>query len=429
MKKLLKTTSSFLLISCFLFFHGCNRNNNYNQQISEFHHWIKSHHSPRHGLPYSHVGDSRFENWTITYDAAVVALAYIALNKLEKAEQIIDFYINEKNAHRLGGFIEALVDDDKFIGKDWSVRTGANVWLGIASFHLYKKTQNKKYLDLSSQIADWTIDLQNQNSGDMNYGGIRLGPKGDPQHPDDQRLGHDINKLSFYDIYSTEVNIDSYTLLSFLYQETGWDKYKEACQNTFRWIKNVAYNPSLKRFNRGANDAIMSPDIHSWGISALGADGLNSIEEGLCEKIVSEIEACCVSEVLYKKEGGSSIKVKGLDFIDKQNASRLKRGVLISPEWTFQLINAYKRIADDFNSIGQLVKARKYHRRRNEMLDEMLKLVHVTSNGYGYPYATLADVPIGHEYNTPKEGNLSVIGPAYAILAIKGFDPLVYPNN
>ncbi len=42
-------------------------------------------------------------------------------------------------------------------------------------------------------------------------------------------------------------------------------------------------------------------------------------------------------------------------------------------------------------------------------------------------WAITYDSAIGHEYNTPKKGNLSTIGVSYAILALTGFDPLVNP--
>jgi hypothetical protein len=89
----------------------------------------------------SHVGDARFKDWCFTYDAAVAALALIALDQTVEARRIIDFYISTENTHRLGGVIQAVMVIPPYAGKDWSVRTGANLWLGLASCHLFKSTR------------------------------------------------------------------------------------------------------------------------------------------------------------------------------------------------------------------------------------------------------------------------------------------------
>jgi hypothetical protein len=47
-----------------------------------------------------------------------------------------------------------------------------------------------------------------------------------------------------------------------------------------------------------------------------------------------------------------------------------------------------------------------------------------SDGGLGLPYATQPEALIGHEYRTPKKGTLSVIGAAYAVLALNEFDPL-----
>lgn len=44
------------------------------------------------------------------------------------------------------------------------------------------------------------------------------------------------------------------------------------------------------------------------------------------------------------------------------------------------------------------------------------------------PDATQAEAIIGHEYRTPKKGNLSAIGTAYAVLVLAGYDPLNREN-
>lgn len=399
----------------------------YQNQIEKLQNWLMKNKDQATGLPRSHVGDERFENWAITYDSAVVILAYIASGKIDEAKKAVDFYINTPNIWRLGGIIEAVNPTNPALGEDWSVRTGSNLWMGIASFHLYKATKETKYLDLAGKLADFALSLQNNDKKDFNFGGIRLGPQGGSNVASDQHLDYDLNKPSFYEIFATEHNIDAYALFNLLYQETKEAKYKEARDTILVWLKRVAYNQQEHRFNRGYKhgiDSVVATDIHSWGISALGIDLLNTFEADLAEKIVEFIENNCLSKVSYSKPDGKKIMVKGVDFIDKNTATTLGRNPLVSPEWTFQLINAYRRLELDFKKQSNAQKQTKYKKKKEELIKNMLDLAIESSDTLAYPYATQPEAVIGHEYRTPVEKNLSTIGVAYAILALSSFDPL-----
>ena len=59
----------------------------------------------------------------------------------------------------------------------------------------------------------------------------------------------------------------------------------------------------------------------------------------------------------------------------------------------------------------------------------MMAMASIQGNAAGFPYATLGDVPVGHEYNTPAQGSFSMIGVAYGILALTGDDPLRSPSE
>ncbi|HIE35794.1 MAG TPA: hypothetical protein EYP89_00960, partial [Candidatus Omnitrophica bacterium] len=135
---------------------GCKVNEeDYLVYINKFLNWIEKNSDKKTDLPFSHIGDERFKDWIITYDSASVTLAYIAAGK--EAKRIIDFYINNPKIWRLGGIIEAICVKSPVLGEDWSVRAGSNLWMRIASFHLYKKTQRERYLEFSKKIADFTI--------------------------------------------------------------------------------------------------------------------------------------------------------------------------------------------------------------------------------------------------------------------------------
>ena len=364
----------------------------------------------------------------------MVALAYTASGNIDKAKKIIDLYMSKENVWRLGGLIGGVFAYEPNAGVSWLVWSGENLWMGIASFHLYKATGEKKYLSFAIKLADFNLSLQNKDKTDINYGGIPLGPKGDPIYPKDQAIvTSDIFEkmpdYSFTEIFATEHNIDAYALFNLLYQETKNEKYNSANKNILIWIKKAGFNKTQQRFNRGCRkepDENVATDVQTWGISALGVEVLDTIEAGLAINIIEFVENNCVSIVSFIKPDGKEVFVKGADFIDKKTAKKLNREVLVSPEWTFQLINAYQRLSSDFERLGKNERSNRYSKKRLELLKSMMELAIDDNGTFCYPYATLPDVPKGHGFNTPKKGNLSVIGAAQAILSILNYDPLVY---
>jgi hypothetical protein len=413
----------FLVFSSFGLCAGAD-NKGSNNYINDFLIWLKSHRDENRGVPYSHVGDDRFSRWTITYDSAVVALAYIAAEEIGEARKIIDFYIYTPQVWRLGGIIEAFVAGDNIQGEDWSVRTGANLWIGIAGLHLYYKTKDKQYLDFTKKIAEFAIALQCDDNKNPNFGGVALGPDGDPAYSGDQHLSYDSRKPSFRQIYSSEVCIDSYALFSNLYKATAEKKYANAAKNCLKWLKLNALNKTEHRFDRGYQDSVVATDVQSLIISALGVKLLDSFEKGLAENMVDFVEKKCLSTVKYISPLKEEIILQGVDFIDKDRARSLGREPIVTFEWSFQFVNAYRRIESDFERLGQIKKANAYRSKREKLMESLLNAAVKQNPGLAYPYATQDDVVIGHEYNTPKKGNFSAIGVAYAILALKGFDPL-----
>ena len=84
--------------------------------------------------------------------------------------------------------------------------------MGLASFHVFKKTHEQKYLKFAERIAEFALSLQNSNKNDANCGGICLGPTGDPNFPTDQHLGYSENMPTFDRVYATEIQIDAHAL-------------------------------------------------------------------------------------------------------------------------------------------------------------------------------------------------------------------------
>jgi hypothetical protein len=116
--------------------------------------------------------------------------------------------------------------------------------------------------------------------------------------------------------------------------------------------------------------------------------------------------------------------VKGFDFVDHGALTYYKRPPLVSPEWTFQMANAYKRLADDFEALGEHHKARYYSQERKDLLSQLMAMASIQGNAAGFPYSTLGEAVVGHEFDTPAKGSLSMIGTTYGILALTGYDPL-----
>jgi hypothetical protein len=198
------------------------------------------------------------------------------------------------------------------------------------------------------------------------------------------------------------------------------------------WLKKVAWNPGQHRLNRGFHqkpDFAVASDIHAWGISALGVARLDAIEPGAAEQMVRFVEENCQSTVAYRSPAGRTVTVDGFDFVDHAALAHLKRPPLVSPEWTFQMANAYRRLSDDFGGMGEKRKASLYAQKRNHLLTQITAMASTQDNASGLPYATLGGVPVGHEHNTPAQGSFSVIGVAYGILALTGYDPLRSPGD
>ena len=399
-------------------------------EISLLENWLLSHRGAESGLPISHVGDPRFKDWCFTYDAAVAALAFIAVNRAGEAARIIDFYINTPHVYRLGGIIEAVAAVPPYSGQDWSVRTGANLWLGLASYHLFESTHKKEYLAFAARMADFAAGLQDHLYTSRTYGGITVGPKGDPSNDKDQRFDYDTQMPGFEQVYSTEATVDAFALFNMLGREPGMGRFQAARDRCLVWLKKVAWNPVDQRFNRGFHqepDFAVATDVQAWAISALGVARLDAIEPGAADHMTRFVEAHCRSTVSYRLPDGRRTKVIGFDFLDDGARTYYKRPPLVSPEWTFQMANAYKRLADDFGAKGQTPKSGEYARKREDLLAGMMTMASIQGNTAGFPYATHGGATIGHEYETPAEGSLSMIGTAYGILALAGCDPLRIP--
>jgi len=380
--------------------------------------WIEAN-SDRSGLPRSHVGDEALRNWTFTYDAAVTALAYLAMGKTKPAKKIIDYYMKTPQVFRLGGVIEAVNPASLAVGEDYGVRTGTNLWLGIAAFHLFRATNDPKYLRFAKLQADFGIALQVSDVDDVNDGAVRLGPLGGGATVGDQHVQADERLPRFFDIISTEHNLDAYALFGMVdsVAPPRIKQYGQARERVLSWIKRMGYNRAERRFNRGAYrvvDTLVATDVQAWAVSALGPELIDAMAPGGTAAVLAFTEAHCVVDVPFTRRDGVTVTVRGADFVDARGAEGAKRPRMVSPEWTFELANAYGRAGDRV--------------RQQATIDGVFPAAVASDGGLAFPYATLGKTAVGHDWDTPTADTLSVIGAAWGILALKNFDPLITPH-
>jgi hypothetical protein len=390
-------------------------------------HTLRSYADPESGLPVSHKGDLRLQDWATTYDAAVATMAYLALDDVDAARRIVDFYRSDPNAQRLGGLIEAVKASFPHNPQNGSVRTGANLWMGIAATHLYARTGDRTYLAFAEKIGDFGLRMQDSLAKNPTYGALRLGPRGDDSYDGDQHIEYDPNLPPFDEIFATEVTIDAYALFDMLASASNLPRFRDGRERALQWLKRTGWNREEGRFNRGyfgKPDLTVATDVHAWAVSALGPALLDTFAPNAVDTVVDFVEKHCWVSIEYERDDGTRVPTRGFDFIAQEALAQLRRPPVVSPEWTFQMANAYHRIALDTRDAA---RARKFEEKRRTAIDGALKMAEKADDGLVLPYASLPDVPIGHEFNTPYAGNKSLIGVVYGILAIKGVDPLQMP--
>ncbi|MCM8792002.1 MAG: hypothetical protein NC826_02485 [Candidatus Omnitrophica bacterium] len=370
--------------------------------VEKMYQWLRIHQNQRTGLILSYEGDKDLSNVSFLYDQALTAIAYTKFSDFERAKKIFDFF-KFKARRSYGGFLNAYYTNDGQPA-EYTVHSGPNFWLGIALAHYINKTNDKSYLGLLKEIADWAIDLQNQDK----EGGIRGGPQ--------------------IEWYSTEHNLDAYAMFNMLYQITANEKYKEAADKIINWLILHAYDRPEVPVRRGKGDSTIATDTYAWSIASLGPEKLESIGINP-DKIMEFAEQNCSVEVEYTRPNGERIKIKGFDFAASRH---LARGPVISCEWTAQMILSYKIMSKFYITKQMVTKAEYYERKAHDYLNDLFKLLISSPSPIGWgegclPYATEDFVDTGHGWVTPKgKSTGSVASTAYGLFSYYGFNPLQF---
>ncbi|TRZ95719.1 hypothetical protein D4R78_02650 [bacterium] len=362
--------------------------------------WLKVHQNPRTGLVMSFEGDGEIANWAFIYDQALVIQAYTLFADYERARKILDFF--DRKAKTIDGrFLNAYYANDGDPA-EFVVHSGPNIWLGIAIMQYTQKSKDTRYLKLAEGIAQSVIHLQNQDT----EGGIRGGPN-----------------VSWY---ATEHNLDAYAFFNMLYQVTAKQQYRQSRDKVLNWLIQNSYARADIPIKRGKGDSTIATDTYAWSIAAIGPEKLKELGMDP-DKIIEFAEENCSVEVIYQRPDGQNVKIKGFDFAAKKH---IARGGVVSPEWTAQMVLAFKIMSDAYYKKQITEKTRIYSNKANDYLRELSKMVisspSPTGQGEGcLPYATQDSVDTGHGWITPKgKSTGSVAGTTYTLFAYYGYNPL-----
>lgn len=361
--------------------------------------WVSLHQNPRTGLIESFEGDGELSGAAFSYDQALAVIVFSYFGDYPLAAKILDFY--QTKARKEQGFYNGyFVSSGE--GSEFTVHSGPNLWLGIASLQYARLSGDKSYLPLSRDVAGWMIKLQKEDAS----GGLRGGPD-----------------TSWY---STEHNLDGFAFFNMLYELDPQPDYKIAAERILSWLKNNAYDSPVVPVKRGRGDATIATDTYAWSIASLGPERLEAMGMNPQEIMAFAREHCEV-ETDFLRPNGEYVRVKGFDFAKQQN---LARGGVISCEWTAQMALSYKMISRYFASKGDSAKEALYRKKADESLEELTKMIisspSRTGQGQGcLPYASSDYVDTGHGWRTPKGKNTgSLSSTIYAIFAYYGFNPL-----
>ena len=356
--------------------------------------WIKNRQDLRTGLVLSYDGDRDLRNVAFTYDQSLATIVFLMFDDYAGARKILDFYLKQAklgkpiyNAYYTSGGVY-----------EYTVHSGVNAWVGLASLNYLRKTQDKRYLPLARKVADFLFTMMDKE------GGIPGGPN--------------------IRWYSTEHNLDSYAFFKLFYELTGKHKYLDASEKIKQWLSRYAYTSNVVPVRRGKGDATIATDTYAWSITALGPKVLLSLMMSPDEILDFAVKNCAVNTTFMRN--GESIKVRGFDFAKYRN---LPRGGVISCEWTAQMILSFEIMANYYYHKNHL-KSRSYLNEAAMYFRQLQQLIISSPSPVGkanptLPYASQSNVDTGHGWRTPRgrdTGSLSAT--AYFLMAYRGFNPL-----
>jgi len=362
--------------------------------------WLKVHQNPRTGLVISFEGDDDIANWAFIYDQSLVIQAFTNGGDFGRAKKALDFF-KIKAKRRENRFFNAYYTNSGEPA-EYVVHSGPNIWLGIAVLQYINRTQDRSYVGFAEDIAQSIIAIQNQDR----EGGIRGGPG----------LGW----------YATEHNLDAYAFFNMLHKITGNPQYLKARDKVLDWLLRHTYDTLDIPIKRGKGDSTIATDTYAWSIAAIGPQKLEELKMNPDKMLEFAEQHCCV-EIIYQRPDGGQVKVKGFDFAPQRH---LARGGVVSPEWSAQMIMAFKIMSDFYAKKNMARESSFYGNKAVDYLFELNKMIISSPSPSGQgegclPYASQDSVDTGHGWMVPKgKSTGSVAGTAYTLFAYYNYNPL-----
>lgn len=156
--------------------------------------------APGTQLLFSHRLDPRIGTWGFTYDNMIGVDVRLLLGQTETARRVLEFYRTKPGIQKLGGIVTGIhANKPEGSMAEAHVMNGPLAFQLIAELHTYDAAQDNRNFNAAIKQAEYLLSMQNTTKGAFNFGGFRMGPKGDPNNPYDQRLNFDPNAAQWYE--------------------------------------------------------------------------------------------------------------------------------------------------------------------------------------------------------------------------------------
>ena len=390
--------------------------------------WLDSQVDPKTDLleSYRPTSDVCLRDQAATYDQALAGLAFLLLGEKKKARAILDFYNDKWEGECFCNFYFTPTGGS---GLESTTHLGPNMWIAILALHYDRITKGNRYNKLVENIVRWAMKLPHYK------GGAVMSSK-------------DEWRAQWTKVVSTENNIDYYTVLNILGNNTTDSKLRQEIKiekdRIIDFIRNTAYDKEtggvFRGFAKGVIDDQYALDTITWLVAATG----------LRDLVLWDINPQRLMDFTEERFLVTDNGIKGFDFTDGKGAVMANRTRMISVEWTFGMINMYCIYRDYYYELAKeqkeqrkskrtiektLLKANMYDNKSKFYLNEMDKTMvkyGIRKDLYAYPYATRSYWLVFHDstwWKTPKSGKNDVPAGSVASTAWRVFADRFNPLN
>lgn len=324
--------------------------------------------------PNDPVYNSAIATRCATYDAALVAMAFMDHGEMGRAERILDSLVAIQNPEGSWYFT---YDAFNYSWSDPYIRTGACAFVVMAAIHHRRLTGSTKYQAMAIKGADYLI--AQQAPADSMFAGLVRQGRGrylaDYTFIDEQMQGA-----------GTEHNLDAWFVFRDLFSQTGLARFAEARNQVYNQMMALFWNDVQGRFNQGFQDPAEALDCDSWGgMMLLAAGETRKAESSLVHMEIYRINNAVVAKNVdpqhwnfhYENPGPiAGYKPYGVGYNNPPN--------LVWAEGTWGAILFKQRMGVDATLD----------------LNSMLRLSETTGNYGGWIQVTYTQAPWPYEFQT-----------------------------